>query len=222
MRSRKAAAWPSAALTGVVTSACCRTLARQAAGSGFYPQGSLAGTGRRRAGGSGRNPAELPVPGGFPVAGAPLAWQGHTSEDSGFSCPDPSAPLPQVQALQRLSGLHHHREWGRGRWVGGAWAAPAPGGPRPAVPPRPEASCRPSRQVWDIQNLQKVNTIRAHDNPVCTLVSSHNMLFSGSLKAIKVRPASRVHMWGGGLPDPCAPACIRGRPHRSGISWALN
>ena len=43
-----------------------------------------------------------------------------------------------------------------------------------------------SHQVWDIQNLQKVNTIRAHDNPVCTLVSSHNMLFSGSLKAIKV------------------------------------
>uniref|UniRef100_A0A8C1SAH2 TNF receptor-associated factor 7 n=2 Tax=Cyprinus carpio TaxID=7962 RepID=A0A8C1SAH2_CYPCA len=41
-------------------------------------------------------------------------------------------------------------------------------------------------QVWDIQTLQKVNTIRAHDNPVCTLVSSHNMLFSGSLKAIKV------------------------------------
>ncbi|KAF4092285.1 hypothetical protein AMELA_G00019170 [Ameiurus melas] len=40
--------------------------------------------------------------------------------------------------------------------------------------------------VWDIQNLQKVNTIRAHDNPVCTLVSSYNMLFSGSLKAIKV------------------------------------
>uniref|UniRef100_A0A671R352 E3 ubiquitin-protein ligase TRAF7 n=1 Tax=Sinocyclocheilus anshuiensis TaxID=1608454 RepID=A0A671R352_9TELE len=40
--------------------------------------------------------------------------------------------------------------------------------------------------VWDIQTLQKVNTIRAHDNPVCTLVSSHNMLFSGSLKAIKV------------------------------------
>ena len=47
-----------------------------------------------------------------------------------------------------------------------------------------------SHQVWDIQNLQKVNTIRAHDNPVCTLVSSHNMLFSGSLKAIKVRPGS--------------------------------
>ncbi|XP_064820759.1 E3 ubiquitin-protein ligase TRAF7 [Oncorhynchus masou masou] len=40
--------------------------------------------------------------------------------------------------------------------------------------------------VWDVQTLQKVNTIRAHDNPVCTLVSSHSMLFSGSLKAIKV------------------------------------
>ncbi|NXY38879.1 TRAF7 ligase, partial [Pomatorhinus ruficollis] len=51
-------------------------------------------------------------------------------------------------------------------------------------PPKPfHDSCL---QVWDIQNLQKVNTIRAHDNPVCTLVSSHNMLFSGSLKAIKV------------------------------------
>lgn len=49
----------------------------------------------------------------------------------------------------------------------------------------PEIYCHPL-QVWDIQNLQKVNTIRAHDNPVCTLVSSHNMLFSGSLKAIKV------------------------------------
>uniref|UniRef100_UPI00358F5F70 E3 ubiquitin-protein ligase TRAF7-like n=1 Tax=Myxine glutinosa TaxID=7769 RepID=UPI00358F5F70 len=40
--------------------------------------------------------------------------------------------------------------------------------------------------VWDIQTLHKVNTIRAHDNPVCTLVSSSNTLFMGSLKAIKV------------------------------------
>lgn len=46
-------------------------------------------------------------------------------------------------------------------------------------------------KVWDIQTLQKVNTIRAHDNPVCTLVSSHNMLFSGSLKAIKVQSKMR-------------------------------
>lgn len=50
--------------------------------------------------------------------------------------------------------------------------------------------------MWDIQNLQKVNTIRAHDNPVCTLVSSHNMLFSGSLKAIKVQARS-VCVYGG-------------------------
>lgn len=53
----------------------------------------------------------------------------------------------------------------------------------PPAPPSPIAAA----QVWDIQTLQKVNTIRAHDNPVCTLVSSHNMLFSGSLKAIKVQ-----------------------------------
>lgn len=63
------------------------------------------------------------------------------------------------------------------------------GGPRKLFPfsqtLNPEIYCHPL-QVWDIQNLQKVNTIRAHDNPVCTLVSSHNMLFSGSLKAIKV------------------------------------
>lgn len=55
-------------------------------------------------------------------------------------------------------------------------------GPAPA----PHGHSSSPLQVWDIQNLQKVNTIRAHDNPVCTLVSSHNMLFSGSLKAIKV------------------------------------
>lgn len=60
-------------------------------------------------------------------------------------------------------------------------------------------------QVWDIQNLQKVNTIRAHDNPVCTLVSSHNMLFSGSLKAIKVW-ARGVHVCGGSWGSGCLPS----------------
>ncbi|MFT7812099.1 E3 ubiquitin-protein ligase TRAF7-like [Arapaima gigas] len=49
--------------------------------------------------------------------------------------------------------------------------------------------------VWDIQTLQKVNTIRAHDNPVCTLVSSHNMLFSGSLKAIKASCFHHSDVW---------------------------
>lgn len=71
-------------------------------------------------------------------------------------------------------------------------------------------------QVWDIQNLQKVNTIRAHDNPVCTLVSSHNMLFSGSLKAIKVRPGGEC----ASVPVRAPPACAHGRSHRSGTSWA--
>ena len=72
----------------------------------------------------------------------------------------------------------------------------------------PEASCPPTCQVWEIQNLQKVNTIRAHDNPVCTLVSSHNMLFSGSLKAIKVRQGgacARARHWGAGYAWPPSP-----------------
>uniref|UniRef100_UPI00358EDF87 E3 ubiquitin-protein ligase TRAF7-like isoform X1 n=2 Tax=Myxine glutinosa TaxID=7769 RepID=UPI00358EDF87 len=40
--------------------------------------------------------------------------------------------------------------------------------------------------VWDISTLQKVNSIRAHSNPVCTLVAANNLLFSGSLKTIRV------------------------------------
>ena len=42
-------------------------------------------------------------------------------------------------------------------------------------------------QVWDIlSGFEKIGTIAAHDNPVCTLASSNYMLFSGSLKVIKV------------------------------------
>lgn len=77
----------------------------------------------------------------------------------------------------------------------------------------------PSCQVWDIQNLQKVNTIRAHDNPVCTLVSSHNLLFSGSLKAIKVGQGAPGGAAGGGA-CPRSPACTHGCSPRSGTSWA--
>ncbi|XP_061414605.1 E3 ubiquitin-protein ligase TRAF7-like isoform X1 [Lethenteron reissneri] len=40
--------------------------------------------------------------------------------------------------------------------------------------------------VWDIPTLQKVSMMRAHHNPVCTLVAANGMLFSGSLKAIRV------------------------------------
>ena len=41
-------------------------------------------------------------------------------------------------------------------------------------------------QVWNIETLEKETTITAHDNPVCTLATAKNMLFSGSLKLIKV------------------------------------
>ena len=71
--------------------------------------------------------------------------------------------------------------------------------------------------MWDIQNLQKVNTIRAHDNPVCTLVSSHNMLFSGSLKAIKVRRGI-MRTRGGGHGGGGASGC-RVRAPPSPRSW---
>uniref|UniRef100_K7FBP0 TNF receptor associated factor 7 n=1 Tax=Pelodiscus sinensis TaxID=13735 RepID=K7FBP0_PELSI len=74
--------------------------------------------------------------------------------------------------------------------------------------------------VWDIQTLQKVNMMRAHDNPVCTLVSSHNMLFSGSLKAIKVGG------WAGGLPSSGGGAALLPRlraslGERPPLGWGL-
>lgn len=40
--------------------------------------------------------------------------------------------------------------------------------------------------VWSIDTFEKIKVIEAHDNPVCTLASAKNMLFSGSLKVIKV------------------------------------
>ncbi|XP_014663646.1 PREDICTED: E3 ubiquitin-protein ligase TRAF7-like [Priapulus caudatus] len=40
--------------------------------------------------------------------------------------------------------------------------------------------------VWDLSTFECVRTIQANDNHVCTLVPSHNCLFSGSLKVIKV------------------------------------
>ena len=41
-------------------------------------------------------------------------------------------------------------------------------------------------KVWSVKSLEEVHTIKAHDNHVCTLASSGNLLFSGSLKSIKV------------------------------------
>ncbi|XP_078481474.1 zinc finger protein [Ciona intestinalis] len=41
-------------------------------------------------------------------------------------------------------------------------------------------------KIWSIATLVELNSIAAHENPVCTLVCINNMLFSGSLKSIKV------------------------------------
>ena len=42
------------------------------------------------------------------------------------------------------------------------------------------------QQVWSIDTFEETFSIAAHENPVCTLVCSDNLLFSGSLKSIKV------------------------------------
>ena len=43
---------------------------------------------------------------------------------------------------------------------------------------------------WDVETFQVVNTIEAHDNPVCTITVGGNRLYSGSLKSIKVNALS--------------------------------
>lgn len=44
-------------------------------------------------------------------------------------------------------------------------------------------------KVWNIRNtlnIELVHTIKGHDDPVCSLACTENLVFSGSLKAIKV------------------------------------
>ena len=41
-------------------------------------------------------------------------------------------------------------------------------------------------KVWNTKTLEMMDTIKGHDNHVCTLACSGNLLFSGSLKSIKV------------------------------------
>ena len=41
-------------------------------------------------------------------------------------------------------------------------------------------------KVWNVKTFEMMDTITGHDNHVCTLACSGNLLFSGSLKAIKV------------------------------------
>lgn len=43
-----------------------------------------------------------------------------------------------------------------------------------------------SIKMWNIESLEVIATIPAHDNPVCTLTLNGKRLYSGSLKSIKV------------------------------------
>ena len=43
-----------------------------------------------------------------------------------------------------------------------------------------------SIKMWNIEKLEVVASMPAHDNPVCTLTINGNRLYSGSLKSIKV------------------------------------
>nr|CAB3267212.1 ZF(TRAF/RING)-5 zinc finger protein [Phallusia mammillata] len=49
-------------------------------------------------------------------------------------------------------------------------------------------------KVWSIDTLEELASISAHENPVCTLVCANNMLFSGSLKSIKVWNVERANI----------------------------
>lgn len=44
-----------------------------------------------------------------------------------------------------------------------------------------------SIKMWNIERLEVVASMPAHDNPVCTLTINGNRLYSGSLKSIKVK-----------------------------------
>lgn len=71
-------------------------------------------------------------------------------------------------------------------------------------------------QVWDIDSLELLATLTGHDNPVCTLATAHGLLFSGSLKIIKVGVGQGPHIGRGTLP--LAHCTIRGRERRCGTS----
>ena len=41
-------------------------------------------------------------------------------------------------------------------------------------------------KVWSVKTLTMITSFIAHEDPVCTLAASSSMLFSGSLRSIKV------------------------------------
>ena len=43
-----------------------------------------------------------------------------------------------------------------------------------------------SIKVWSVKTYELLASISAHDNPVCTLACNDTLLFSGSLRSIKV------------------------------------
>ena len=47
-------------------------------------------------------------------------------------------------------------------------------------------------QVWDIDNFELIETLEGHENPVCTLSAANSLLFSGSLKVVKVSWTRRL------------------------------
>jgi WD40 repeat protein len=48
-------------------------------------------------------------------------------------------------------------------------------------------SCCPCRQVWDIETLECIDTLKGHTGPVRTLVYSGGRMFSGSYdKTVRV------------------------------------
>lgn len=99
--------------SGVITSPLgSQTLARQAQGLGLHLRVPLPETRILRLGSWKQQWPwywpKLLVPGGHCYVGL----QGNVSKDGGFSFSDTLALFPQVQALQRLGRLYHHREWG--------------------------------------------------------------------------------------------------------------
>ena len=49
-------------------------------------------------------------------------------------------------------------------------------------------------QVFDIEKMSLLQNFQADENPICTLAVGNGMLFSGSLKSIKVKMVSTIFM----------------------------
>jgi E3 ubiquitin-protein ligase TRAF7 len=47
--------------------------------------------------------------------------------------------------------------------------------------------------VWDIGTCEVVDTLVGHDNPVCTIAVENGMLFTGSLKSVRVWDVRCLH-----------------------------